>query len=351
MSVHQLPDGRWFVKHREGGKWRREYFGRGPEAERNAIERNLALGYGPPASGGPTVRDLAERYLVARQGSMARTTLRDAVWKLEGVLLPALGDLPAAAVSPLMLDRYVSDRISQGRKRTSVHRELSILRAIVRWAVSRRVLAVNPMEGYLLPSRDDAVLQPPTAAELAAIYRAAAPHLQRAILLAYYTGMRPGASELLALRWDQVDLVNGSIFVESAKKGGMRARVVPLAEGLETALRAWLEQDRQHGPLATVVHYHGRPVGRMKTAWRAALTRAGITRRIRPYDLRHLAASAMLDAGADLKSVSEILGHASPDMTLRTYQHTSTALRREAIARLGNPLPAVTTGTDGTEGK
>lgn len=100
-----------------------------------------------------------------------------------------------------------------------------------------------------------------------------------------------------------------------------------------------------------MVHYHGRPVGRMKTAWRAAITRAGITRRIRPYDLRHLAASAMLDAGADLKSVSEILGHASPDMTLRTYQHTSTALRREAIARLGNPLPAVTTETDGTEGE
>lgn len=351
MSVHQLKDGRWIVKHRENGKWRREYFGRGPEAERAAVERNLSLGYGPPSAGGPTVRELAEGYLVARRGSIARTTADDAAWKLGGVILPALGDLPAAAVSPLVLDKYVADRLAAGRKRTSVHRELSILRAILRWAVSRRVLAVNPMEGYALPSRDDAVLQPPTAAELAAIYRAAAPHLQRAILLAYYTGMRPGASELLALRWEGVDLVNGSIFVESAKKGGMRARVVPIAAGLDTALRAWLQEDRQSGILGAVVHYRGRPVGRLKTAWRAALVRAGITRRIRPYDLRHLAASAMLDAGADLKSVSEILGHASPDLTLRTYQHTSTILRREAVARLGNPLPTVTTDNDERTGK
>ena len=85
-----------------------------------------------------------------------------------------------------------------------------------------------------------------------------------------------------------------------------------------------------------------------RSLFRAALVRAGITRRIRPYDLRHLAASAMLDAGADLKSVSEILGHASPDMTLRTYQHTSTTLRREAIGRLGNPLPTVTRNNNET---
>lgn len=234
---------------------------------------------------------------------------------------------------------------------TSVHRELSIIRAVLRWAVSRRLIAHNPMEGYPMPTRDDAVLQPPTSAELAAIHAAAAPHLQRAILLAAYTGMRPGSSELLGLRWQAVDLINGTIFVESAKKGGMRARVVPIAAPLAEALQQWLRADREAGTMDFVVHYHGRRVARIKTAWRAALVRAGITRRIRPYDLRHLAASAMLDAGADLKSVSEILGHSSPDLTLRTYQHTSTALRRDAIARIGSLLPIDTSGEDGKSGK
>ncbi|WP_310598685.1 tyrosine-type recombinase/integrase [Desulfobulbus sp.] len=72
-----------------------------------------------------------------------------------------------------------------------------------------------------------------------------------------------------------------------------------------------------------------------------AKAKAEITRKMRLYDLRHQAASEMLAAGANLKGVSEILGHASPDMTRRVYQHTSIALRRDAISRLGNPLSAV----------
>lgn len=215
----------------------------------------------------------------------------------------------------------MATRLAIGRKRTSIRRELTIVRAALRWGVSRKLIAHNPMDGYRLPTQDDSVIQPPTQAELAAIYAVAKPHLRRAIMLAVYTGMRPGVSELLSLRWEQVDLINGSIFVESAKKGGMRARIVPIAEPLAASLREWLAEDRQAGVVEWVVHRHGRRFRRMRDTWTTAMQRTGITRRIRPYDLRHLAATAMLDAGADLKSVSEILGHASPDLTLRTYQH------------------------------
>lgn len=100
MSVHCLPDGRWFVKHRQDGKWKREYYGRGAEGERSATARNLQLGLGAPATSGPSVRELAQRYLQARMGSMAESSRKDTAWKLEGVLLPAFGDLPAAALSP-----------------------------------------------------------------------------------------------------------------------------------------------------------------------------------------------------------------------------------------------------------
>ena len=126
------------------------------------------------------------------------------------------------------------------------------------------MIAHNPMEGYPMPTRDDAILQPPTSAELAAIHAAAAPHLQRAILIAAYTGMRPGSSELLGLRWQAVDLINGTIFVESAKKGGMRARIVPIAEPLAASLREWLAEDRQAGVVEWVVHRHGRRFRRMR---------------------------------------------------------------------------------------
>lgn len=347
MSVHQTPDGRWFVFYHKGHNKddpnrTREYFGRGHEGEVAAHERNNQLGLGKITSrqsAEPTFAELTDDYITSHGVDMRITSRSDTCYKLDGNILPAIGHLPGSTIGPSVLDGYITARKAAGRKMTTIHRELSIIRAILRWSVFRRKIAHNPMDGYQLPSRDDAILSPPTAQELAAIHQAAAPHLQRALLLAYFTGMRPGGSELLALRWEHVDMLTGTIFVESAKKGGMRARVVPIAGELAEAMQQWLEQDRERGPLTWVVHFNGRQVGSLKTAWGAAKRRAGITRRLRMYDLRHMAASEMLAAGADLKSVSEILGHASPDMTLRTYQHTITAQRKAAVEMLGKRLP------------
>lgn len=66
-------------------------------------------------------------------------------------------------------------------------------------------------------------------------------------------------------------------------------------------------------------------------AWRNTLRRAGIERRIRPYDLRHAFASRALDNDADLKCVAEIMGHANEKMIVRFYRHTSARQRRKAV--------------------
>ena len=344
MSVHQTTDGRWYVVIPPGPDRprKKEYFGRGVEAELAAHARNHALGLGKHHVGvaaEATFADLAADYLATHGVDMRPTSRIDAIYKLEATILPAIGHLPGSKIGPSILDGFVIDRAAAGRKKTTIHRELSIIRAILRWALSRRRIAANPMATYQMPTRDDAIIAPPTAAELHAIYQHAAPHLRRALLLAFFTGMRPGGSELFALRWEHVDMIGGSIFVESAKKGGMRSRVVPIASALAEQMRQWMVQDKERGPLGWVVHYNGKQVGSIKTAWARAKERAGITRKLRPYDLRHMCATQMLAAGADLKSVSEILGHASPDLTLKTYQHTMTAQRIAAVATLGEHSP------------
>lgn len=345
MSVHRLADGRWVVRYRAGTVAEAptrtaEYFGRGDDAEQAARQRNAALGFGQVADhSGPTVADVAAGYVMARGGLQARSTVKNHVWKLDNTILPVLGRMPAARLGPQELDRYVAARMAAGRKKGTVRRELTILRAMLRWAVRARLLSVNPMADYPFPSPDTAVIQPPSQAELAALYAAAAPHLQRAILLGYYTGMRPGPSELLAARWEHVDLHGQTLFVPGAAKGGPAGRIIPLADPLAAVLPDWLAEDRAAGTVEYLVHYHGRPVRSIKVAWARALHRAGIARRIRPYDLRHLAATTLLDAGGDLKSVSEILGHASPNQTMATYQHTSAALRRATVARFGTVVP------------
>lgn len=346
MSVHQTTDGRWYVviPASPDRPRKKEYFGRGPDGELAAHARNHELGLGKRVGGAasePLFVELADDYLVHHGVDMRPSSKADCAYKLEAHIIPAMGHLPGSKIGPSVLDGYVMERATTGRKMTTIHRELSIIRAILRWAMSRRRIAANGMDGYRMPTRDDTIIAPPTSAELAALYQHAAPHLRRALLLAFFTGMRPGGSELFALRWDHVDMISGSIFVESAKKGGMRSRVVPIATALAEQMQQWIAQDKKLGPLGWVVHYKGQQVGSIKTAWTRAKDRAGITRKLRPYDLRHMCATQMLAAGADLKSVSEILGHASPDLTLKTYQHTMTAQRIAAVAALGEHSPFV----------
>jgi len=204
MSVHQTPDGRWFVRYPKGKiaedpERTREYFGRGPEAEMLARERNHELGLSKKAPDtSPLFIDLAKAYMAAKGPTMAPASKIALATKMENVVLPRLGQLRAVQITPAILDKYTASRLKDV-KRTTVHRDLSDIRAILRWSVKRRYIAANPMEGFELPRRDDAVITPPSIAEVQAILKESPPHLYRAIILSYYTGLRPGEVELLRL--------------------------------------------------------------------------------------------------------------------------------------------------------
>jgi integrase len=342
MSVHQTTDGRWFVRYPKGKITEapdrtREYFGRGPEAEVKARERNHELGLGKQAlDTSPLFIDLVKAYMAAKGPVMATASKIALSTKMENIVLPKLGHMRAAQITPAILDRYTASRLKKV-KRTTVHRDLSDIRAILRWSAKRRYIAANPMEGFEFPNRDDAVITPPTVIEVQAILKAAAPHLYRAVILSYYTGLRPGEVELLRLTWEQIDLTNGSIVIFSADKGGLKKRVVPIQdESLLRLLGKWLKDDKLEGKKNSdpVVTYRKLPVQSLKSAWKAAKRRAKITRRIRMYDLRHSFASKLLDNGADLKHVSILLGHRSVQQTVDTYQHFSQKLSEEAVGKL-----------------
>lgn len=154
----------------------------------------------------------------------------------------------------------------------------------------------------------------------------------RALALSYYTGLRPGRTELFPLTWDQVDWGLRVINIVSAKKGGLRYRSVPIHDAFFSVLRAWYEKDRR--PDGPIVHYRGKPISSIKNSFRRAKRKAGITRKLPPYAFRHAFATHVLGEGGDLKSTSEILGHSRPDITTRVYQHTNLTLHRTAVNKL-----------------
>jgi integrase len=206
------------------------------------------------------------------------------------------------------------------------------LQAILNWSTRRRpaLIRFNPVLNYKAPKEDNEIILPPTPEETAAIIKHASPHLVRAIKLSYYLGLRPGAVELLSLNWLDVNWQSKTILVRSAHKGGPVRRHVPIHDDFIEGLKAWWDSDEKAGP---VIHYMGRPVKSLRRTWRETLRRAGITRRIRPYDMRHNFITMALEGGADIKALAEVVG-SSPETIRKYYQHVTRKQHRKTVATI-----------------
>lgn len=368
MAVQQTPDGRWYIAGRPGyfpddPKRTRLYLGRGPVAEASARARDDEIRASKTvaaASYGPTLGDLAIEYL--RRKDFSEIQRGKYITTLGKTILPILGDRAAATLAPSDIDKYISARRAKltlkgtQPKNNSLRREITIIKAILSWSSKQNppLLAYHPLATYQMPSADDEVIIPPSPAETMRIYNVAAPHLRRVIMLAWYLGVRPGAVELLSLDWAssvqctllpapwdppdewarkyaaidgaELDQV-GYVRIVSANKGGPEIRDVPVHSDLFRHLRIWHEQDHGEGFL---ISYMGSPVRSIYHAWRLALARAGIIRRLRPYDLRHAWASSVLEAGGDIGAVAACMG-SRPETVRKHYQHVSQALTRRTV--------------------
>ena len=236
-----------------------------------------------------------------------------------------------AEVDRTLLRRYVAHLATRRYAKRSMARKVSALRRYFAWATRAGHVVADPASGLSAPRGDgrlprvlrqdelSALLDQPTGA-----VEADAPAIRSrddAVLeLLYGSGLRVG--ELCALTPGDLDLDRGRAVVWG--KGG-KQRVVPLGEPTVTALRSWLHEHREGlltgaSPLdALFVNRRGhrltpRDVRRLLDRRASAPTH--------PHALRHTFATHLLDGGADLRAVQELLGHADLATTQR-YTHVS----------------------------
>lgn len=342
MGVKQRKDGRWVVYYRARDGTKRtiyEYFGAGAEGKAAAEKRNQELGlrhYRPkkPKASGTLFFELARAYMVNKQFNP--NSLRHLEIRLQANVLPFFGNRVAESIKHSDMDDYVRHRLGQGVKYSTISREITDIKAILSWSARRTppLIPYNPIRDYVKPKADDAIVFPPSTEEIQSILRHAPRHLKRAIYISYYTGLRPGAVELLSLKWENVEWQAQHIYILSAHKGGPLQRVVDIHPEFYPLLARWHDEDKAvfgaRLPESPIIHYAKRPIKSLQTTWENTLVRAGITRRIRPYDLRHSFVTRSLEDGADLKTVSEIVGSA-PATIMKHYQHVSNPLRKKTI--------------------
>lgn len=347
MAIRRLKDGRWVCYYRRrdpDGKSRQvtEYFSRGPEGRTAAQnrDRELASDRKRPVDKSPRFAELAKIYTTDKYFS--EYSKKHLKIRLKANILPHFGDLPALRIDHRHLDGYVHRRLATGVKASTVRRELTDIKAILNFAVKRNpaLIPFNPVHAYSPPRADDDIIIPPSAAEVRRILEHAgsrAGHLVRFIYLVWYLGARPGPVEVFSLTWKSVRFDEGTIRIVSAKKGGPLYRDVPLHPELVEKLRDWHAEDG-HGS-GPIVHYKGRRIRTLLKSWTRSLRAAGITRRLRPYDLRHHFATRALEKSADPKALAEVMGSASRTI-IAHYQHVSSRQREKTVALIPSLDPS-----------
>jgi len=239
-----------------------------------------------------------------------------------------------------LLRRYVAFLAERRYARRSIARKASALRSMLAWAVSRSLIDVSPAVDLNAPKLDQPlprVMRAPDAARLCELPPADEPIgvRDRAILeLLYGSGLR--VAELCALDVDDVDLRHSTVEVTGK---GRKQRRIPVGRPARDAIDRYVTHARpelwKEGP-ALFVNRRGNRMGpRSVRMMITTYLNAERAPHISPHTLRHSFATHMLDGGADLRAVQELLGHESLSTT-QIYTHVSTE-RLKAVYEQSHP--------------
>ncbi len=246
--------------------------------------------------------------------------------------------LELSLLTTRLLRAYLAWLHEQKYAKTTVARRLSAVRSWCRFLCRQGTLTANPADGLRAPRQDRKL--PHFLAEEALVRLLAAPPADtplglrdRAILETLYSaGLR--VSELTGLNLDDVDFDSG---LATVRGKGKRERLALLGPQALEALQQWRQQrdamlgGRARGQAAVFLNKNGsrltsRSVGRLLEKY---LAQAGIDPRTSPHTLRHSFATHLLDRGADIRSVQELLGHRSLGTT-QVYTHVTTTRLQES---------------------
>jgi integrase len=263
------------------------------------------------------VEGLRQRW--KKDGMKPRSINRD-IQRLQSVLSRAvewriLDKHPIAGLKPLKFDktgrvRFLSPAEEASLRKALENREERLREARTRFNEWRVERGRKP-----LPERNGTLLD----------------HVRPLVVLALNTGLRRG--ELLGLKWADVNFTGKLVTVTAASAKSGHTRRVPLNSEAYTILSEWHAKKRKYSADALV--FPGRQgvrMGHIHTAWVSLVTEAGL-KNFRLHDCRHHFASKLVQAGVDLYTVKELLGHSEITMTER-YSHLAPDNLRAAVEKV-----------------
>ena len=275
--------------------------------------------------------EMAKEYLEVYSKPNKRSSWRDEI--SIGHLSAFLGNKTIQEITPLDVDKYKQKRVKEVSPST-VNREITCLKHIFNKAKEWKKIKENPIASVRLFKVDNKRIRYLEKEELARLVDTCPDYLRPIVIVAFNTGMRK--SEILHLKWSEIDVRNKIIYLVQTKN--REVREIPMTD---LVFKTLLKVSKNPNSPYVFCKKDGSPYRDIRGGFTNALKRAGIGD-FRFHDLRHTFASHLVMAGVDLKTIQELLGHKTFEMTLR-YSHLSPDHKRRAIEILGQRMDTIWT--------
>ena len=248
-----------------------------------------------------------------------------------------VADLSLEKIDYLTLRKFLAQLKSRNLAKRSINRKLSCIRSFFKFLFKEGLIKSNPAALISSPKQDKHLPKVLTEDEMVKLLEAADGDdwfslRDRAILETLYsTGMR--ISELLGLNIDEVDFISGVVKVRGK---GKKERLLPIGDRALKAIRKFLDRRLKKSPILFLNKNKTRLTTRgSRLILNKYIKKASLKQGISPHTLRHSFATHLLNRGADLRSVQELLGHSNLSTT-QIYTHLTTE-RLKAVYEKAHP--------------
>lgn len=299
---------------------------------------------------GLTVYCLFQEWIQVISSRIKESTIANYRMKAEKHIFPAFGEMDCGEVSALQVHKFIAEKLKNGLSPRYVSDIVLLLKSMFKYA-NRMYQLHNTLTDVIMPKKkrsEITLLNPIQQKQLKMHLRKLQNHTALGIALSLYTGLRIG--ELCALQWRDIDLkkrdltvnqtvqrirtsncTNKTKLVITEPKSASSQRSIPIPECLLDLLNHFCSSD----PEAFVLSGTRQLIEPRTMQYRfAALLKRVNLPSIHFHALRHMFATNCIILGFDVKSLSEILGHSSVEITLNRYVHSSMEQKRKYMQRL-----------------
>ncbi|MCI9626488.1 MAG: site-specific integrase [Clostridia bacterium] len=296
-----------------------------------------------------------------KRNSIKPTTYDMYKGSIDRYIVPKIGHYKLDKLNPIIIQKFINDisekglNAKEGLSQSSVKKVFITLSQACKQAVSANILYQNPCDGVQVPKKAPRESLAFTKEEQNQFLSNCNSEttFENLFVFAFNTGMRLG--EMLALTWSDVDFENKTVNINKSisvvndydnperksktiintTKTDSGKREIPLTAKAIQCVSVQKLNNKKNSPF---VFYStaGTPLSKRNIyrAFNSLLKKSNITTHLTVHSMRHSFATRLLEKGADIKTVSELLGHKSIQITLDIYSHVSSNLKRETVSLL-----------------